>query len=212
MEIITTLTNFIIHIDTHLGAIIAQYGVLSYAIIFTIIFAETGLVFAPFLPGDSLLFAAGAFSAIGSLNIVTLFLVLWLASFLGDSVNYWIGHYFGQKFVDNPKIPLNQNHIEKTQKFYERYGGNTIILARFIPIIRTFAPFVAGMGTMNYKKFLYYNAGGGFLWVSVFTFLGYFFGNIQIVRENFSLVIVAIIILSLTPILIEFLKNKKNSN
>lgn len=209
MEIIFAIADFILHIDTHLGAIIVQFGILSYVVLFTIIFAETGLVFAPFLPGDSLLFAAGAFAAIGSLNIVTLFFTLWLAAFFGDTVNYWIGHYFGQKFVDNPKIPLNQRHIDKTQKFYDRYGGKTIILARFIPIVRTFAPFVAGMGTMNYKKFLYYNAAGGFIWVSAFTFLGYFFGNIQVVKENFSLVIVVIIILSVTPILIEIIKSRK---
>ncbi len=205
MEIFAGIFNFIIHIDTRLGEIITRYGAASYAILFAIIFAETGLVFTPFLPGDSLLFAAGAFSAIGSFNIVALLLLLWVAAFLGDTVNYWIGHYFGQKLIDNPKIPINQEHIDKTQKFYNKHGGKTIFLARFVPIIRTFAPFVAGIGKMDYKKFIYYNATGGFVWVFGFTFLGYFFGNIPSVKKNFSVVIIAIIILSIIPILVELM-------
>jgi membrane-associated protein len=206
MEIFADIFNFIIHIDTHLGEIITRYGTASYVILFAIIFAETGLVFTPFLPGDSLLFATGAFSAIGSFNIVILLLLLWVAAFLGDTVNYWIGHYFGQKLIDNPKIPINQEHIDKTQKFYDKHGGKTIFLARFVPIIRTFAPFVAGIGKMDYKKFVCYNATGGFVWVFGFTLLGYFFGNIPSVKENFSVVVIAIIILSVIPILIEFTK------
>lgn len=150
MEILTGIISFILHIDTHLGEIIVRYGILSYAVLFVIVFAETGFVFTPFLPGDSLLFASGAFSAIGSFNIVALVLLLWLAAFLGDTANYWIGHFFGQKIIDHPKIPINQEHIDKTQKFYDQHGGKTIFLARFIPIIRTFAPFVAGIGKMNY--------------------------------------------------------------
>ncbi len=206
MEIFAGIFSFILHIDIHLGEIITRYGILSYAILFTIIFAETGLVFTPFLPGDSLLFAAGAFSAIGSFNIVGLLFLLWAAAFLGDTVNYWIGRYFGKKLIDNPKIPINQEHIDKTQKFYDKHGGKTIFLARFVPIIRTFAPFVAGIGKMDYRKFIYYNAIGGFVWVFGFTLLGYFFGNIPSVKENFSVVIIAIIILSVIPILIEFAK------
>ncbi len=206
MEIIAGLLDFILHVDTHLGTIIADYGVLSYAILFTIIFAETGFVFTPFLPGDSLLFAAGAFAAIGSFNIVVLLILLWLAAFLGDTANYWVGHFFGQAIIDNPKIPVNQEHIDKTQEFYRRYGGKTIFIARFIPIIRTFAPFVAGVGKMDYKKFLAFNLSGGFTWVFGFTLLGYFFGNLPKVKENFSLVVFAIIIMSVLPMILELVK------
>ena len=206
IEIFVDTFSFILSIDTHLSEIISSYGAASYAILFAIIFAETGLVFAPFLPGDSLLFLAGAFSAIGSFNIVVLLLLLWVAAFLGDTVNYWIGHYFGQRLVDNPKIPINQEHIDKAKKFYDKHGGKTIFLARFVPIVRTFAPFIAGIGKMDYKKFIYYNITGGFVWVFGFTLLGYFFGNIPSVRENFSVMIVAIIILSVIPILVGFTK------
>jgi membrane-associated protein len=209
MEIFSLVFNFILHIDTHLGAIIANYGTLSYLILFLIVFAETGFVFTPFLPGDSLLFAAGAFAALGSFNIFLLLGMFWLAAFLGDTVNYWIGHFFGQKIIDNPKLPINQEHIDKTQKFYDKHGGKTIFLARFIPIVRTFAPFVAGIGKMEYKKFITYNATGGFTWVFGFTLLGYFFGNFPTVKENFSLVVVAIILLSVAPIIIEFIKAKQ---
>lgn len=191
-----------------MGGIIAQYGTVSYAILFVILFAETGLVFTPFLPGDSLLFATGIFAAIGSFNIVGLLALFWVAAFLGDTVNYWIGHSFGKKLIESPRIPINQEHLEKTREFYEKHGGKTIILARFVPVIRTFAPFVAGMGAMRYKKFMQYNAAGGFVWVSVFTLLGYFFGAIPGVRENFSIVILAIILLSVAPIAVEFIKTK----
>lgn len=196
------------HIDTRLGEIIGNYGVLTYGILFLIIFAETGFVFTPFLPGDSLLFAAGAFAALGSFNIVFLLILLWLAAFLGDTANYWIGHFFGQKIIDNPKIPINQKHIDKTQAFYEKHGGKTIFLARFIPIVRTFAPFVAGVGKMHYSKFILYNATGGAAWVFAFTLAGYFFGNIPKVKENFSFVILAIILISVVPIFIEYFKAK----
>lgn len=208
MEIFTLVFNFILHIDTHLGAIIANYGVLTYLILFLIVFAETGFVFTPFLPGDSLLFAAGAFAALGSFNIFLLLGMFWLAAFLGDTANYWIGHFFGQKIIDNPRFPINQKHIDKTQKFYDKHGGKTIFLARFIPIVRTFAPFVAGIGKMEYKKFILYNATGGLTWVFGFTMLGYFFGNFKSVKENFSLVVIAIILLSVAPIIIEFARAK----
>lgn len=208
MEIFTLVFNFILHIDTHLGQIIANYGVLTYLILFLIVFAETGFVFTPFLPGDSLLFAAGAFAALGSFNIFLLLGIFWLAAFLGDTANYWIGHFFGQKIIDNPRFPINQKHIDKTQKFYDKHGGKTIFLARFIPIVRTFAPFVAGIGKMEYKKFIYYNAAGGLTWVFGFTMLGYFFGNFPSVKENFSLVVIAIILLSVAPIIIEFARAK----
>ena len=208
MEVISAVINFILHIDTHLGAIIASYGTLTYIFLFAIIFAETGFVFTPFLPGDSLIFAAGAFAALGSFNVVALILLFWTAAFLGDTVNYWIGHFFGQKIIDNPRLPINQKHIDKTQKFYDKHGGKTIFLARFIPIVRTFAPFVAGIGKMDYKKFISYNATGGLAWVGAFTLLGYFFGNLPAVKDNFSIVVFAIIIVSVSPILIEFIKPK----
>jgi membrane-associated protein len=208
VEVFKVVIDFILHIDTHLGALIATYGTLTYIFLFAILFAETGFVFTPFLPGDSLIFAAGAFAAIGSFNVVVLIFLFWCAAFLGDTTNYWIGHFFGQKIIDNPHFPINQKHIDKTQKFYDKHGGKTIFLARFIPIIRTFAPFVAGIGKMEYKKFISFNATGGLTWVCAFTLLGYFFGNLPGVRTNFSFVIIAIIVLSLTPIFIEFIKSK----
>jgi len=176
-------------------------------VLFIIIFAETGFVFTPFLPGDSLLFAAGAFAALGSFKIGWLFLILWLAASLGDTVNYWIGHFFGQKIIDHPKVPINQKHLDKTQTFYQKHGGKTICLARFIPIVRTFAPFVAGIGKMEYRKFIIYNVVGGFCWVSLFTLGGYFFGNLPFVKDNFSLVVLVIIFLSIAPLLTEALKH-----
>lgn len=209
MEIITHAIGFILHIDKYLGEIITSFGAFSYVILFLIIFAETGLVFTPFLPGDSLLFAAGAFAALESFNIVILLLVLWLASFLGDTANYWIGHFFGQKMIDSPRIPIKKEHIDKAQKFYEKHGGKAIFLARFVPIVRTTAPFVAGIGKMEYRKFLHYNILGGFVWVFGFTLLGYFFGNIEFVKKNFSLVVVVIIILSVIPIITEFIKSRR---
>ncbi|MFZ3301580.1 MAG: DedA family protein [Microgenomates group bacterium] len=209
MEIITGVISFVLHIDTHLGEIIANYGLASYAILFAIVFAETGLVFVPFLPGDSLLFAAGAFAALGSFNIFVILGMLWIAAFLGDTANYWIGHFFGQKIIDNPHIPfINQKHIDETQEFYKKHGGKTIFLARFVPIVRTFAPFVAGVGKMDYKKFLEYNITGGFVWVFGFTLLGFFFGNIPFVKENFSIVVLAIIALSVAPMIYEVVKSK----
>ncbi len=208
MQIVTSIVSFVLHIDVHLGEIIRQYGAFSYGILFAIIFAETGFVFTPFLPGDSLLFAAGAFAALGSFNILILFVLLWIAAFLGDTANYWIGYFFGQKIIDNPKVPINQDHITKTQKFFDKYGGKTIFLARFVPIVRTFAPFVAGIGKMRYGHFITYNAVGGLCWVSLMTFTGYFFGNIPAVQHNFSLVVLAIIALSLLPMVVEIIKAK----
>lgn len=209
MEIIRALIDFIIHIDVHLGELISTYGTLSYAILFLIIFVETGVVFMPFLPGDSLIFAAGAFSALGSLNPWFIFIILTVAAVLGDTCNYWIGHVFGEKILSHPKIPLNKEHIEKTNEFFNKHGGKTIFLARFVPIVRTFAPFVAGIGKMQYSKFISYNLFGGVVWVGLFTFAGYFFGNISFVKHNFSLVIIAIIVLSLLPMLTHFLKKTK---
>jgi membrane-associated protein len=200
--------KFVLHIDKYLGAIIVEYQALSYVILFLIIFAETGFVFTPFLPGDSLLFAAGAFAALGKLDILILLLTLWVGAVLGDTANYWIGHFFGQQLIKNPWIPINQEHIDKTQSFYDKHGGKTIFLARFVPIVRTFAPFVAGIGRMEYKKFITYNITGGLVWVFAFTLAGYFFGNIQWIKENFSVVVLVIIALSVVPIIFEFVKHK----
>jgi len=185
-----------------LGQIIASYGLITYIILFIIIFIETGLVFTPFLPGDSLLFAAGAFAALGSLNIVSILILLILAAILGDTCNYWIGHFFGEKLVANPKVPINKEHIEETQKFFDKHGGKTIILARFVPIVRTFAPFVAGIGRMSYKHFISYNVIGGIAWVSIASLAGYFFGNIPFVKENFSLIIIVVVLISVLPMAI----------
>lgn len=208
MQIITFLIDFILHIDVHLGQIIAQYGTLTYGILFAIIFMETGLVFTPFLPGDSLLFAAGAFTALGSLNIAALLIVLYAAAIIGDNTNYWIGHFFGKKIVAHPKIPVDEKHITQAQAFFDKHGGKTIIIARFMPFFRTFTPFVAGISRMKYVRFVSYDIAGGLLWVSVGTMAGYFFGNIPFVRHNFSLVIVGVVAVSLIPMVVELVKHK----
>jgi len=198
--------DFILHIDVHLGQIILDYGTLTYAILFGIIFVETGLVFVPFLPGDSLLFAAGAFAALGSLNLWVVLGLMMIAAVAGDTMNYWIGHFFGQKLVDNPRVPINKEHIEETQKFFDKHGGKTIILARFVPIVRTFAPFVAGIGRMKYGQFISYNVIGGVTWVVAATLAGFFFGNIPFVKENFSLVVLGIVGVSIVPMIIPVVK------
>jgi membrane-associated protein len=208
MQLIKFLFDFILNLDVYLDQIIANYGSLTYAILFIIIFIETGLVVTPFLPGDSLLFAAGAFAALGSLNIFLLLALLTVAAILGDTVNYWIGHFFGEKLVANPRIPIKKEHIEKTQKFFDKHGGKTIILARFVPIIRTFAPFVAGIGKMHYGQFISFNFIGGIAWVLLLTLTGFFFGNIPMVKDNFSTVIIAIIFISVIPMIIQALINK----
>ena len=206
MELVRAVFDFILHIDVHLGAIIASYGVLTYGILFVIIFVETGLVFVPFLPGDSLLFAAGAFAALGSLNLWVVIPLMMLAAVLGDTVNYWIGHFFGHKLAQNPHVPINKEHIEETQRFFDKHGGKTIILARFVPIVRTFAPFVAGIGRMHYRQFISYNMIGGILWVLLATLAGFFFGNIPFVKENFSLVVLGIVLVSVVPMLLQVIK------
>ena len=211
MEVIKFLIDFILHMDVHLNEIISNYGVWTYGILFLVIFMETGFVVTPFLPGDSLLFAAGTFAALGSLNPLYLFLLLTVAAILGDTVNYSIGHYIGPRAFSGEIKFLKQEHLDKTQEFYDKHGGKTIILARFIPIIRTFAPFVAGVGVMKYKKFILYNVVGGIAWVAIFTFLGYFFGNIEFVKKNFELVIFAIIFISFIPPVLEVFKARKES-
>jgi membrane-associated protein len=208
MQLLAQLFDFILHIDRHLSEIIADYGTWTYLILFTIVFVETGLVVFPFLPGDSLLFAAGALAATGSLNVWVVFGLLAAAAILGDTVNYWIGNRVGPRVFKEDVRFLKREHLERTQKFYEKHGGKTIFLARFIPIIRTFAPFVAGVGTMRYAKFIAYNVVGGLVWTSGFTFAGYFFGNIPIVRDNFGLVVIAIIVISVLPVVYELLQHR----
>lgn len=202
--------DFILHLDEYLSQIVTTYGILTYGILFLIIFAETGFVVTPFLPGDSLLFAAGAIASLGSLSIWIIVGLLILAAVLGDTVNYWIGHFLGRKIVDHPKIKfINQEHIDKTEQFYKKYGAKTIILARFVPIVRTFAPFVAGVGSMHYSTFIFYNVIGGVAWVTLFTLLGYFFGTMPFVQENFHYAVFAIIGLSLVPVVYEYIQHKR---
>lgn len=208
MTALKFLIDFILHLDVHLGQIISAYGSLTYALLFLIIFVETGLVVTPFLPGDSLLFAVGAFAALGSLNIFMLLVLLTAAAILGDTANYWIGHFFGEKLVANPKVPIKKEHITRTQKFFDKHGGKTIILARFVPIVRTFAPFVAGIGKMHYGKFISFNIIGGIAWVLLVTLAGFFFGNIPVVKDNFSAVVIAIVLISIAPMIIQGLISK----
>ena len=209
MEILTALLDFFLHLDVHLGELILNYGGWTYAILFLIIFMETGFVVTPFLPGDSLLFAAGTFAALGSLDPILLFFLLFAAAVLGDSVNYWIGSVVGLRAFEKKRRFLNQEHLEKTQRFFEKHGGKTIILARFVPIVRTFAPFVAGVGTMKYRNFVLYNILGAFLWTSLLVFSGYFIGNIPFVKENFEIAIMGIIFLSVLPMIIEYIKTRR---
>lgn len=208
MEFISTIIDLFLHLDKHLAVVIQQYGLWTYLLLFLVIFLETGLVITPFLPGDSLLFAAGTFAGMGVLNIWVLFISLSIAAIIGDTVNYWIGHYIGPRAFSGNIRFLKKEYLDRTHDFYERHGGKTIILARFIPIIRTFAPFVAGIGAMSYGRFITYNVVGGVLWVGIFTFLGYYFGSLEFVRNNFSIVVIAIIIISVLPIIIEFLMNR----
>ena len=213
MEFFSFIIDFILHIDQHLTELAAQYGVWIYGILFLIIFCETGLVVMPLLPGDSLLFAAGSIAAIGEMNIHLMVVLLIIAAILGDAVNFMIGKFFGEKLFANPNSKIfKQSHLQKTQQFYAKHGGKTIILARFIPIVRTFAPFVAGMGHMSYHHFLAYNVIGGVLWVTIFSYLGYFFGNLPIVKDNLSLVLIAIIVLSVLPGIIEIIRHKRAAN
>jgi len=212
MELIAKFIDLIVHLDKYLGNLIDLYHVWIYGILFVVIFCETGLVVTPFLPGDSLLFAAGTFAAIGKLKVAWLFVVLAAAAVLGDTLNYWLGHYVGPKVFRREKTRLfKKEYLDRTHAFYERYGGKTIIIARFVPIIRTFAPFVAGIGNMSYGKFISYNVIGGVAWVAAFVFGGYFFGNIPLVKGNFSLAIFAIIIISVVPAVFEFVRQRRKN-
>lgn len=206
------LIRFVLHLDQYLDLIIRNYGVWAYAILFLIIFSETGLVVTPFLPGDSLLFAAGAIAARGSLNVWWLAGVLVVAAVAGDAVNYWVGRVAGAKLFRDGKVRfLRQEHLDRTHRFYERHGAETIILARFVPIVRTFAPFVAGLGKMTYRRFATYNVVGGVAWIAIFVFGGYFFGNLPIVKRNFTLAILAIIVISVLPMAISFWRERRSA-
>jgi len=212
MNISASLIDIVLHVDKYIALLLDKFGVFSYLILFLVIFLETALVFTPFLPGDSLLFAAGTFAAVGSFNIWIIFLLFFLAAVLGDTVNYYIGHFIGKKILAMrsklvTKI-VKKEYIDRTQSFFDKHGGKTIVLARFVPIVRTFAPFLAGIGEMKYWKFLSYNVIGGFVWVALFVFGGYFFGNIPFVRNNFSFVIICILVASFVPVAFEFLRHR----
>lgn len=210
---IATIIDFILHIDQHLVSLAAQYGVRIYAILFLIVFCETGLVVTPFLPGDSLLFAAGGIAAIGSMNIHLMVALLIAAAIIGDAVNFMIGKYFGEKLFANPDSKIfKRSYLDKTHAFYEKYGGKTIIIARFVPIVRTFAPFVAGMAKMDYGKFIRYNVIGAVLWVVLFSYIGYFFANTEFVKKNLGLVLIAIIVISVLPAVIEVIRAKRTKS
>ncbi len=204
MDLLKQFVDVFLHLDVHLAEVTRNYGTFTNLILFAIVFAETGLVVTPFLPGDSLLFTAGALASLGSLNVWVLFLLLSLAAVLGDTANYWIGKRIGPRAFDGSIRFLKLEHLRKTEAFYERHGKKTIILARFVPIVRTFAPFVAGIGSMTYRTFIAYNLIGGVLWVGICVFSGYFFGNIPVVKKNFSLVVLAIIGISIVPLLWEW--------
>lgn len=211
MGLIRSAIDVVLHIDTYLGQIIALFGNWTYLVLFVVVFAETGLVFTPFLPGDSLLFGIGAFTAQGYFNIWLITVILMFAAILGDSVNYWAGYHIGEKILARSRF-VKREHLEKTKAFYHKHGKKTIILARFVPIVRTFAPFVAGVGKMEYATFLLYNVIGGVLWVGLFVLAGYFFGNIAFVKENFGLFIIGIIVLSFVPMLVEMVRHWRNRN
>lgn len=212
MEFIKDFIDLFLHLDTHLNTVILDYGMWTYLILFVIVFCETGLVVTPILPGDSLLFAAGAFAASGSLDLTWLLLLLTSAAVLGDAVNYAVGHFMGPKvFSQQDSRIFKKEYLDRTHQFYEKYGGKTIIIARFVPIVRTFAPFVAGVGSMTYAKFASYNIIGGVVWVGVCVLAGYAFGNLPVVKENFTLVILGIIFVSILPGIIEYCRQRQQS-
>jgi membrane-associated protein len=209
MDLFRSIIDVFLHLDEHLSQVISQYGVWTNLILFLIVFAETGLVVTPFLPGDSLLFAAGTFAALGALDVRVLLVLLMVAAIIGDTVNYWVGAWIGPRAFSGRVRWLRKDYLDRTHAFYEKHGGKTIIIARFVPIIRTFAPFVAGVGAMTYGKFLLYNVVGAVLWVGLFVLGGFFFGNIPLVKENFTIVILAIIAISVMPIAYEALRARR---
>lgn len=212
MQAVKFLIDFFLHIDKHLLAVVHDFGMWSYVILFGIIFMETGLVIMPFLPGDSLLFAAGSLAALGAFNIWLLLALCILAAFIGDTVNYWIGRAVGPQLFERDNKFLKKSHLKKAQAFYEKHGGFAIVLARFVPIVRTFAPCVAGISKMNYGVFMLYNLIGGALWVALFTLAGFFFGNITFVKEQFHYVMLAIVAISVLPIIFEYLKERNDKH
>ncbi len=209
MELIGQVIDFVLHVDAHLQEIITRYGALTYLILFLVVFCETGFVVTPFLPGDSLLFAAGTFAAVGPLDPWVLVVLLGVAAIAGDTVNYWIGRWVGPRAFSAQVRWLRQDYLRRTEAFYQRHGGKTIVLARFVPIVRTFAPFVAGVGRMDYRRFLAFNVGGGVAWVVLFTWGGYLFGNLPAVRANFSLVVLGIIGVSVLPLVVEWIRARR---
>ncbi len=211
MEWLRWISDIFLHSDQHLANVVNSYGLWTYCILFVIIFCETGLVVTPFLPGDSLLFAAGSIAALGSLHPLWLFILLSAAAVGGDTVNYWVGAYIGPRAFSGEIRFLKKEHLDRTHAFFEKYGGKTIIIARFVPIVRTFAPFVAGVGAMNYSRFIVYNVIGGVAWVALFVFGGYWFGQIEFVKEHFSLVVIAIIIISVMPMVVEYLRSRRRA-
>jgi membrane-associated protein len=213
MEFISDLVSFVLHIDRHLAGLLESFGPWTYVLLFAIVFAETGLVFTPFLPGDSLLFAAGALSALGPpLDPVLLTVLLSIAAIAGDSLNYKIGRIIGPRVFSGRVRFVNPRHLERTRRFFERHGDKTIVIARFVPIVRTFAPFLAGVGEMHYPRFLAWNVIGGVVWVTLFTLAGYFFGNLPLVRDNFGLVVLGIIALSVVPVVTELLRHRRKDD
>jgi len=208
MDILAYLIDVVLHLDRHLVELIRDYGAWVYLVLFLIIFAETGLVVTPFLPGDSLLFVAGTLAAAGGMDIGLLIVLLCIAAILGDSVNYAIGKHVGDRMVKSGRF-VRQEHVDRTHAFYEKYGGKTIVIARFVPIVRTFAPFVAGIGKMDYGRFLLFNVTGGILWVVSLTTAGYFFGNLPVVKDNLSLVVLGIVIASIMPAVIEYVRHRR---
>jgi membrane-associated protein len=212
MELITGLVDIVLHLDVHLAALVQQYGVWVYAILFAIIFAETGLVVTPFLPGDSLLFVAGALAAVGGINVHVIVVTLFIAAVLGNSTNYAIGHWLGKTFFrDRGSKWLNPAHLERTHAFYEKHGGMAVVISRFIPIIRTYVPFVAGLGAMTPARFTAYNVAGAVLWIASLTYAGYFFGNIPWVKQNLSFIIVGIILVSVIPVVVTAIKARRDA-
>ncbi|CAH1905282.1 DedA family protein DedA [Candidatus Nitrotoga sp. HW29] len=210
MELLTYFIDIVLHLDVHLLAIMQTYGMWIYAILFMIIFCETGLVVMPFLPGDSLLFVVGALCGVGTLEIQLVLPLLMLASFLGDSTNYWIGRLIGMRLVKRANSRfLKHEHLEKTQMFYKKHGGKAILFARFLPIVRTFAPFVAGIGLMRYRTFMLFSALGSIAWISLFTLGGYFLGNIPVVKNNLTLMVIIVIVISFLPALREFIRHRR---
>lgn len=209
METITNLIDLFLHLDKYLTVVTGQYGTYTYIILFLIVFAETGLVVTPFLPGDSLLFSAGTIAALGTLNVHFVALILFAAALTGDNVNYFIGRFTGEKLFKKDSRFLKKEYLDKTHAYYEKYGGKTIIIARFVPIVRTFTPFVAGLGKMSYPKYISYCIAGALLWVGLFVYTGYFFGNLPFIKNNFSLVVIAIILISLLPGVIEYIRHRR---